>query len=247
MLVCFCGRSIWVLFRMILQTVRSLLSSSTRFFSYISVIFFIMAYTVSLIAGTQDSLQKLSSTFYIYHNYYTQHALFRGHSDSLLNSLILLHPERYFTVWPNDPELEFEDERGRGVNSLHNVDSSKDKESVRDGDRDIGNCGTSISSSSLSSSISYITYYFSSSQTRIQMQAYWNTQSRFPNNLLNFSKINLKFWEWNWAWWRAGKRSGECRLVRVKSLQWLLRRPFGEMWRTPDSDVEDASRKSGGG
>ena len=45
----------------------------------------------------------LSHTFYSYHDHFLQLGLFAGREDSILNSILLLYPTRFITVWPRDP------------------------------------------------------------------------------------------------------------------------------------------------
>ena len=48
------------------------------------------------------------------------------------------------------------------------------------------------------------------------------------------SRWNWRFWRWE-EWWR---RREPCRLTRLLPVEWLLHRPFGEMWLVPASNLE---------
>lgn len=48
-----------------------------------------------------------------------------------------------------------------------------------------------------------------------------------------------KKWDWDFwhtDWWTRNRRS--CRITRVLAMEWLLKRPFGEMWDPPETSVQ---------
>ncbi|KAF4614672.1 hypothetical protein D9613_002550 [Agrocybe pediades] len=54
--------------------------------------------------GTPKAIDWFARTFYAYHDHYLSLEEFLGKDESLINSLFLLFPERFITVWHNDPQ-----------------------------------------------------------------------------------------------------------------------------------------------
>jgi hypothetical protein len=58
----------------------------------------------SFFGGTFQAIDWFYRVYYAYHDHYLSLEIFIGKDQSLVNSLFFLFPERFFTVWPNDPE-----------------------------------------------------------------------------------------------------------------------------------------------
>lgn len=57
----------------------------------------------SFFGGTQETIEWFSRIFYAYHSHYLSLGHFVGIDQDIFNSLFLLFPDRFFTVWMNDP------------------------------------------------------------------------------------------------------------------------------------------------
>lgn len=44
-------------------------------------------------------------------------------------------------------------------------------------------------------------------------------------------------WVWRWDWWTPRT---SCRVTGVLAIEWLLRRPFGQVWYPPESSIKIA-------
>ncbi|KAF8805232.1 hypothetical protein BYT27DRAFT_7169395 [Phlegmacium glaucopus] len=57
----------------------------------------------SFFGGSQSSVEWFSRVYYAYHDHYLKNGFFVGIDQDIFNALLLLFPERIFTVWLNDP------------------------------------------------------------------------------------------------------------------------------------------------
>lgn len=136
--------------------------------------------------------------FYTYHNFYLdQLRAFVGKDTSLMNSLVLLHPERIITVWHNDPKSPAR------VGDIRNPALK---------DLVLGDCGNTRR---------YFQFFLASETEQDAQRKRWDGA-------------------WNWRFWdveRWFRRRESCRVTRVLPMEWLLRRPFGDAWRSPEASV----------
>jgi hypothetical protein len=54
--------------------------------------------------GAPGAIEWLARAYYTYHDHYLSFELFIGKDEAITNALIFLFPERFVTVWYNDPE-----------------------------------------------------------------------------------------------------------------------------------------------
>ncbi|KIJ66170.1 hypothetical protein HYDPIDRAFT_64861, partial [Hydnomerulius pinastri MD-312] len=57
----------------------------------------------SFFGGTAASIRWWREIYYSYHNKYLSQGIFVGKDQTLMNAILLLYPERFGTVWVNDP------------------------------------------------------------------------------------------------------------------------------------------------
>ncbi|KAF9525014.1 hypothetical protein CPB83DRAFT_819338 [Crepidotus variabilis] len=57
----------------------------------------------SFFGGPPSAVRWFASMFYAYHNHYLTLGFFIGQDDTIYNSLLLLSPSRFITVWASDP------------------------------------------------------------------------------------------------------------------------------------------------
>ena len=58
----------------------------------------------SFFGGTPNALHWWTRAYYAYHDYYLSLEVFIGRNQALINVLLFLFPERFITVWYNDPD-----------------------------------------------------------------------------------------------------------------------------------------------
>lgn len=59
----------------------------------------------SFFGGSPRAIQWFASAFYAYHDYYLSLGYFMGVDQQIFNSLFLLFPQRFVTLWRRDPAL----------------------------------------------------------------------------------------------------------------------------------------------
>ncbi|KAF5317015.1 hypothetical protein D9611_003648 [Ephemerocybe angulata] len=59
----------------------------------------------SFFGGSPDAIEWYASTFYAYHDHYLSMGYFVGKDQTFINSILLLFPERFITLWKRDPLL----------------------------------------------------------------------------------------------------------------------------------------------
>jgi len=155
----------------------------------------------SFFGGMTSTVFWWEKYFYAYHDFYLdQVRTFVGKDVSLVNSLMLLHPERVITVWHND------------LQSPARVYTSP-KPGLKD--LILGDCG----------------------DPRRYFQFFLASESE--------QDANRKMWDrtWNWRFWdveRWFRQRESCRVTRLLPMEWLLRRPFGDTWRSPEGSVSSS-------
>jgi len=58
----------------------------------------------SFFGGTPHALGWFTRVYYVYHDHYLSFDVFIGKSQALINSLLFLYPNRFITVWANEPD-----------------------------------------------------------------------------------------------------------------------------------------------
>ena len=98
--------------------------------------------------------------YYAYHDYYIDTLnTYTGDSSSLINSLTLLHPENFITVWQGDPLSSA---------ALFNISNLRDPQV--DAEFILGNCGDSRL---------YFQFFLSSDAERDAARQHWSQQSNW--------------------------------------------------------------------
>jgi hypothetical protein len=57
----------------------------------------------SLFGGTPHALDWFLDIYFSYMYYYLEKGLFIGKDQSIMNTLFILYPERFITIWNRDP------------------------------------------------------------------------------------------------------------------------------------------------
>jgi len=68
----------------------------------------------SFFGGHPKAVDWWTRTFYAYHDHYLSSEIFVGKDQTLINALFLLFPERFITVWYNDPDAPAHLAKGNG-------------------------------------------------------------------------------------------------------------------------------------
>jgi hypothetical protein len=163
----------------------------------------------SFFGGKAKTIFWWENFYYTYHDYYLDQGVFVGKDQTLINGLFLLHPERIITVWHRDPAAP---------EAVYKPDLTPDSLSgpkFYEATQEIlGDCGDPWY---------YYEFFLASWQEQEKMRAIWDSKWRFDF--------------WKLSWWTRERKS--CRVTRVLAMEWLLWRPFGEMWTPPKATLED--------
>ena len=146
--------------------------------------------------------------FYAYHDYYVSKRLFVGKDQTVFNAVLVLFNERIITVWVFDKEAPAANTE-LGYQSLKKFQRRSSP---------LGSCGLEWH---------YYQFWLSDRQTRDEMRKIWIDQEREPE--AGADADGVKGGE-AMKWW---KMKLQCRFTRVLALNALLKRSFGEEWRTP--------------
>ncbi|KAH9485789.1 hypothetical protein JR316_0002704 [Psilocybe cubensis] len=109
----------------------------------------------SFFGGSLKAIDWLTRAFYAYHNRYLALEIFVGKDTSLLNSLMFLFPDRFVTVWHNDPDAP---------TAAHITPEPPSANSDQDPPRFLGQCG---------SIWHYYQFFLSDAPTKEKMRDLW--------------------------------------------------------------------------
>ncbi|KAH9485759.1 hypothetical protein JR316_0002674 [Psilocybe cubensis] len=198
----------------------------------------------SFFGGPPRSIKWLSKSFYAYHDYFIQlgfasalpRARLPSHRMGIVNTLLMMYPERFITVWPSDPEVNLGTKnKPKGlIHSLFNINwkINLNQASGAQVKGYLGECGDEQV---------YYQWWLSGHEAREAARNWWNGLGRDPRDPTRLFNDNRAA---ETDWWKTmvPVQSTPCHLSRVLSVESVLHRTFGEGWQVPTATVTKPSR-----
>ncbi|KAF9524978.1 hypothetical protein CPB83DRAFT_860346 [Crepidotus variabilis] len=177
----------------------------------------------SFFGGMPKSLDWLVRTYYVYHDHYLSLEIFIGKNQALFNSLFFLFPERFITVWANDPDAP------------EHLALQRQPE-----ERFLGQCGSESPTGKLKTSTTRNVAQFTAEpipafNERFYYQ-FWLANDEERRNMAEFWIKKASEWRW-WGWWRPRDQT-PCQTTRPLDIETVLKSKLGDGWRSPKKSVE---------